>query len=92
VVNTWPGGFQAQVTLTNNGPAAISSWKLTWTFPGDQQVSSLWSGVATQSGEQMTVTNEPYNGQVAPGGTVTVGFNGSYTSSDVSPAGVTCTS
>jgi glycosyl hydrolase family 9/cellulose binding protein with CBM2 domain len=56
------------------------------------QAQSLFTFAATQTGEQVTVTNEPYNGQVAAGGTVTVGFNGSYSASDAFPASVTCTS
>jgi cellulase/cellobiase CelA1 len=90
-VNSWPGGFQAQVTLTNTGAAALSSWALSWRFGGDQQISTLWNGSFTESGEQVAVSNESYNGSVAPGATVTVGFTGTYTSSDAPPAAVACT-
>src|SRR5579875_1961904 len=91
LVNSWSGGFQAQVTLTNTGADALSSWTLSWTFPGNQQITSLWDGTYTQSGEQVTVSNESYNGTVAPGGTVTVGFTGTYTGSNASPASIACT-
>jgi endoglucanase len=91
LVNTWSGGFQAQVTLTNTGTAPLSSWTLTWTFGGDQKIASLWNGTYTQSGEQVTVTNESYNGPVAPGGTVTVGFTGTDTNSNTPPTTITCT-
>ncbi|HEY1322999.1 MAG TPA: cellulose binding domain-containing protein [Streptosporangiaceae bacterium] len=43
VPSSWPGGFTGSVTITNTGPA-ITSWTLAFTFPGDQQVSSGWSG------------------------------------------------
>jgi endoglucanase len=89
VVNAWSGGFQGQVTLTNTGTVPLSSWALSWTFPGSQQISSSWSGVFTQTGTSVSVTNEPYNGSVAVGGTVTVGFTANGTSG--SPAAVTCT-
>ena len=39
-----------------------------------------------RSGERVTVTNEPYNSLVAPGASVTVGFTGSYSSSNAAPA------
>jgi cellulase/cellobiase CelA1 len=91
VVNSWPGGFQAQVTLTNTGSAALSSWALSWTFAGDQQISTLWNGTYTQSGEHVAAANESYNGSVAPGATVTVGFTGTFTSSDAPPTAVACT-
>ena len=89
VVNSWSGGFQAQVTLTNTGTVPLSSWALSWTFPGSQQISGSWSGVFTQTGASVSVTNEPYNGSVAVGGTVTVGFTANGTSG--SPTAVTCT-
>jgi endoglucanase len=87
LVNSWTGGFQAQVTLTNTGSAAISSWALSWTFPGDQQISSLWNASYVQSGEKVTATAEAYNSTIAPSGSVTVGFTGTYTSSDAAPVG-----
>ena len=66
LVNSWTGGFQAQIVLTNSGSAAISGWKLTWTFPGDQKIASLWNATYTQSGEAVTATNASYNGTIAP--------------------------
>jgi endoglucanase len=85
LVNSWSGGFQAQVTVTNTGTSAISPWSLTWTFPGDQEISSLWNATYTQSGENVTATAESYNATIAPSGSVTIGFTGTYTSSDASP-------
>jgi endoglucanase len=89
ITNSWSGGFQAQVTLTNTGTVALSSWALSWTFPGSQQVSNSWNGILTQTGASVSVTNEPYNGSVNPGGTVTVGFTANGTSG--SPSSVACT-
>jgi Glycosyl hydrolase family 12/Cellulose binding domain len=89
LVNSWSGGFQGQVTVTNTGSSPVDGWTLSWTFPGDQKLNDLWNGSYTQSGEQVTVTNESYNGTIAPGGSVTVGFTGTYTSSDASPTAFT---
>jgi cellulase/cellobiase CelA1 len=85
VVNAWSGGFQAQVVLTNTGTTAINPWQLTWTFPGDQQIATLWNATFTQSGEQVTATAESYNANIAPGSSVTVGFTGSDKTSNASP-------
>jgi endoglucanase len=95
VVNSWSGGFQAQIVLTDSGPAPIDGWTLTWTFPGDQRIGSLWNGTYTQSGEQVAAAAEPYNATIAPSGTVTIGFTGTFTASDSSPTtfmvnGTTC--
>jgi endoglucanase len=86
LTNTWAGGFQGQVVLTNTGGGAISPWTLTWTFPGDQKIASMWSASFTQSGEAVTAVSESYNATIAPGGSVTVGFTGTYTSSNAAPA------
>jgi len=92
----WPGGFTAQVVIANTGTTAISSWSLTFTFPGDQKVTSNFNGGFSQSGENVTLTNASYNGNIAPGASITDGFQGSWTASDAAPAsftlnGATCT-
>ena len=73
-MNSWSGGFQAQVVISDTGGSASSSWTANWTWPGPQQVSSGWNGVFSESGTNVTVTSEPYNGSIAPGGSVTIGF------------------
>ena len=90
LVNTWAGGFQGQAVVKNTGPSTLNGWKLGWTFPGDQKISSLWNGSYTQAGEAVTVSNESYNASIAPGGTVTVGFTGTYTSNDTAPSSISC--
>ncbi len=67
VVNSWPGGFQAALSIQNTGTAALNGWTLTWTFPGSQQVSQLWNGAMTQAGTTVTVGNLSYNASIAPG-------------------------
>lgn len=77
VVNSWSTGFQVSLSIHNTGSAAFSGWTLTWTFPGGQQVASLWNGAATQTGSSVTVTNLGYNASIAPGASYNdVGFVG----------------
>jgi endoglucanase len=85
LTNSWAGGFQGQIVLTNTGTSAISPWTLTWTFPGDQKIGSMWTASYTQSGESVTAVNESYNATIAPAGSVTIGFTGTFTSSDAAP-------
>jgi hypothetical protein len=71
--------FGGAITIVNNGSTALSSWTLTWSFANGQTVSSLWNGNEIQSGANVTVTNESYNGSIAAGGSYTgVGFNGTW--------------
>jgi hypothetical protein len=90
VVSSWPGGFQGQVVVKNTGSGTLNGWKLGWTYPGDQKISSLWNGTYTQSGAAVTVSNASYDASIAPGGTVTVGFTGTFTSNDTAPASISC--
>jgi len=70
--------FGAAITIVNNG-AALSNWSLTWAFANGQAVSQLWNGIDTQSGANVTVTNEPYNAAIPTGGSLTgIGFNGTW--------------
>jgi hypothetical protein len=92
----WPGGFTANITIANTGSSAINGWKLTFTFPGDQKITNAWNGVASQSGENVTITNESYNATIAAGGSTSLGFQGTWASSDASPTsfsvnGTNCT-
>jgi endoglucanase len=79
VTNSWSGGFQAQVVIGNTGTAATSAWTVSWTWPGSQQITNGWNGVFTSSGANVSVTNESYNGSIAPGGSVTIGFTANGT-------------
>ncbi len=82
----WPGGFVANIGITNTGGAAIDSWTLTYTLRGDQQITGSWGGTATQSGATVTLRNMPWNATIAPGATVYVGAQGTWHSSDAVPA------
>jgi len=90
VTNQWNSGFTANVTVTNNGTSASTGWKVTWSWGGNQQVTSLWNGTESHSGQNETVTNAPYNGSIAPGGNTSFGFQGTYSGSNPSPT-LTCT-
>jgi hypothetical protein len=71
--------FGAAITIVNNSSAALSSWTLTWSFANGQTISSLWNGNEIQSGANVTVTSESYNGSIPAGGSLTgVGFNGTW--------------
>jgi hypothetical protein len=71
--------FGAAITIQNTGTTALTSWKLAWTFANGQTITSLWNGAETQSGANVTVTNESYNGAIAAGGSLSgLGFNGTW--------------
>jgi hypothetical protein len=93
-INQWSGGFTAAVALTNNGPQ-VSSWTLSWTFGGDQHVTSFWNVTLTQTGQAASAASLSYNGQLGTGASTTFGFQGTNTGTNAVPTdfalnGVAC--
>jgi endoglucanase len=88
VVNSWPGGFQAGITITNNS-TAISSWTLGFTFPNNQVISNGWSGTYTQNGQSVSVASESWNGSLSTGASTSIGFTGTVGGTNSVPAGFT---
>src|SRR5215218_4493486 len=84
----WEGGFTANVDITNLGDA-VNGWNLVWTFPSGQRVTQAWNATTAQSGSQVTATNMSYNASIPTNGTVSFGFNGSWSGSNTAPASFT---
>ncbi|MFJ4499582.1 cellulase family glycosylhydrolase [Streptomyces sp. NPDC088864] len=85
----WGSGFGVDVTVTNTGTSAATSWKLTWTYGGDQKITNMWNAAYTQTGASVTVTSTDYNGSLAAGAHTSFGFQGTPAAGAV-PA-VSCT-
>jgi endoglucanase len=87
--NTWTGGFTAELRVTNRGPA-LSSWTLSFAPGAGVRLTSGWNGEWSQSGDQITVRNSPWNGSLPSGGTLSVGFQGTYSGTNLpTPGGFT---
>jgi len=91
VQTDWGSGFTASLTVTDNGATAITGWTVTWTYAGNQTLSSGWSGNWSQSGKTVTVTNASWNGSLSAGQSTQAGANFAYSGTNAAPASVTCT-
>ncbi|MFJ2439561.1 MULTISPECIES: glycoside hydrolase family 6 protein [unclassified Streptomyces] len=94
IQSSWSGGFSANVGVTNTGDA-ISSWKLEWSFAGNQQVTQGWNSTISQSGTAVTANSVSWNGALATGASASFGFNANATGTNAVPTtfklnGVTC--
>ncbi|UVS79052.1 glycoside hydrolase family 9 protein [Actinokineospora sp. UTMC 2448] len=87
--HTWNNGFTASVTITNTGSSAWTDWSLGFAFPGDQRVTQGWSATWSQSGKNVTAKNMPWNGALAKGQSVSIGFNGSHSGGNPAPTAFT---
>ena len=73
----WPGGYTQSVRLTNTGPAAVSSWKVTFGLPAHERVTASWNVTHSQSGQTVTAQPVSYDKTIPAGGTLPFGFNAS---------------
>lgn len=73
----WGTGFEGKWTVKNTGTSSISSWTIEWDFPSGTSVTSAWDADVTHSGNHWTAKNKSYNGTLAPGASLSFGFNGS---------------
>jgi serine/threonine protein kinase len=76
VTNSWPGGYQALVTVTNAGDQPLSGWTVRLQLPDGQTISSLWNGQLSQQGSTATVASLSYNAAMNGNGNTTFGFLG----------------
>lgn len=75
--NQWATGFQANITITNNGETAVSGYTLAWEFPGSEAFQSGWNATYEMNGSAMSASNAAnhWNGTIdANGGTVSFGL------------------
>ena len=80
VVNSWPGGYQADVRVTA-GSSAISGWSVN---VSGASIDQLWGGSLSGS----TISNAAWNGSLAAGASTSAGFIGSGSPGSLS---ATCT-
>ncbi|HEU5130142.1 MAG TPA: cellulase family glycosylhydrolase [Glycomyces sp.] len=81
VQNQWPGGFTANVSVTNLGDP-VDGWDLTWTFPSDQRITQAWNAAVASAGAQITASDAGYNAAIATDASVSFGFNGTWTGAE----------
>ena len=72
----WGSGFEGKWTVKNTGTTSLSSWTVEWDFPSGTSVTSAWDADVTSSGTHWTAKNKSWNGTLAPGASVSFGFNG----------------
>jgi predicted carbohydrate-binding protein with CBM5 and CBM33 domain len=92
ITNSWPGGFQGLVTVSNPSTSTQYGWTVSWIMPTGESINSAWNGVLSQAGSLATVTNASWNNVLNPGGSTTFGFTAAYTGTPAVPASISCQS
>ncbi|MFH8447775.1 cellulose binding domain-containing protein [Streptomyces fungicidicus] len=85
--NVWQDGFTANVTVKNEGSSAVDDWDLAFTLPSGQRVTHAWNASVAPSSGAVTASALSSNARIAPGGSQSFGFQGSYSGAFAQPAG-----
>jgi len=95
VDNSWPGGFNATITLTNTGTTTFTDWTLTFTAPSGVSLNNGWNGTWTFAAPTFTVRAPGWAMNLAPGATWSPAYTGNGPASPAPTGfklnGVTCT-
>ncbi|MDG4834282.1 glycoside hydrolase family 11 protein [Solwaraspora sp. WMMD1047] len=86
-LNAWNNGMVNNLTITNTGTTAINGWSLRFTLGSGQTITGGWSANYSPTSGQVTATNVSYNGSIAPGGSTTIGYQGSHSGNTAAPTG-----
>src|SRR5262245_32394481 len=73
-VASWETGYQAQYTITNDGPGDITHWRVIFDLPAGSSPSSTWDSVRSGTGQHLIFDNAAWNGTLAPGSSTSFGF------------------
>ncbi|MBB5874404.1 hypothetical protein F4553_007838 [Allocatelliglobosispora scoriae] len=82
-LNTWPGGFSADLVIANSGPA-IDGWTARWTFATPTRVMITWAASLTQpSPYENVATPVPWNRVIGTGKSFTFGWTAAAPATEV---------
>ncbi|MEU9599316.1 cellulose binding domain-containing protein [Streptomyces sp. NPDC048109] len=87
--NAWNTGFTAEVTLTNTSSTPVPNWKASFTLPAGQSVTSTWNAAVTPSSGSVIARGVDWNKDLAAGGSVSFGFQGTHGGSYSKPSSLT---
>jgi endoglucanase len=86
----WATGFVADVVVRNAGTAAVSGWKVSWTYGSQVTLANPpWNANVSINGNTVTSTDNGSNPSIAPGGSVSFGMPLSYSGSKPAPGAIT---
>ena len=86
-ISAWNNGLTNNITITNTGGSTVTNWRLTFTLPSGQTITSGWNATYSPTSGQVTATNAGYNGTIAPSASVGIGYQATHTGNTGAPTG-----
>ncbi|MEU0652423.1 cellulose-binding domain-containing protein [Streptomyces albogriseolus] len=72
VLNQWPDGYQAAVTVTTRH--ALDGWRVAFTVPEGHRVTHMWDASVHQTDTRVTAAAADYNARVPAGSRLAFGY------------------
>ncbi len=92
VTNSWPNGYQVEVTVRDGAGRGLTGWTVSWQLPDGHAINNLWNGTLARDGSTVTVTNAGYNAVLAANSTTSFGFVATTSGDGPAKPDVSCTS
>lgn len=70
----WPSGYVGKLTVHNNAPTPITSWRVDLELPAGTSITSHWNAELTQVGTRYVFQNLSWNGTLAAGASTSFGW------------------
>jgi hypothetical protein len=84
--NTWPGNYQVDVQVVNNGGNTTNGWSVMLNFNQAANIYNAWNTTITNGNTAaVTAANVGYNAGISPGGSITFGIQGTRGSGTFTP-------
>ena len=83
--NDWGSGFTGSITVANTGSIPINGWTLQFDFAG--AIIGIWNAqILSHTGTRYVIQDAGYNSTIAPGQSVSFGFNATPGNHPAGPA------
>ncbi|QPH54235.1 glycoside hydrolase family 9 protein [Pontivivens ytuae] len=73
VVETWNGGFKAELVIVNDTGRDIEDWAITFADQGFD-IRNIWGGSVSQQGDTLRIDGQDWATSIPAGGEMTFGF------------------
>lgn len=87
VTSDWGSGFTGQVTAKNSTSQTLNNWKLEFDFAAN--ITTIWNAsIVSHVGNHYVIEGAAWNNTLAPGASVSFGFNGSPGGAIAAPSNI----
>lgn len=74
VTNSWPGGYQGEVKVTNTSTTVLTPWLISFTVPSGVVLASGWNADVTQDGTSILARAPSWDRSFGVNAVKTIGF------------------